>query len=401
VKPPWLRAFANSVLALSAADALFSALDELVRAVTGLTWFVGPRNALAELAFTALALTVPAMLATPRMPIPVFLPLALVTFWLSFGAAPLPLWISSHEWLEAAGCAAQLAAVALAFATVRARNGGRSYWLGDAEPEQPAFTWRHSLAFGAGLLTLGPIAALGYGAVAIATEIEVVSHGFVQVGLTGVSLDDRHYQRDGREIRLVGMMHIGDPDRYRALTRSFARESTVVLAEGVSDDQGRIASALHYGKAARAIGLAPQQDLESYLEEGEGADATPPEWPVVRRADIDASAFSPDTIEMIRWAGEVWDAEDLPSALRLLLSGAREQGPERTRAFFADVVDRRNEHLVGEIEQALGDYQRVVVPWGALHLPGIEEKVLSWGFSETAREQHPLFAWRTVIAALF
>jgi hypothetical protein len=43
----------------------------------------------------------------------------------------------------------------------------------------------------------------------------------------------------------------------------------------------------------------------------------------------------------------------------------------------------------------------VVVPWGALHLPGIEEKVLAWGFAETAREQHPLFAWRTVIAALF
>jgi len=284
---------------------------------------------------------------------------------------------------------------------VRARNGGRGFWFGDAEPDQPAFAWRHSLAFAAGLALLGPLVAVGYGAVAIATQIEVVSHGFVQVGLAGVSLDDRHYQRDGREIRLVGMMHIGDPERYRALTRSFALESTIVLAEGVSDEKGRIASTLHYGKAARAIGLAPQEDLESYLTEDEGPDAAAPEWPVVRRADVDASSFSPDTIEMVRWAAEVWDAEDLPTALRLLVRGAREH-PELSRAFFTDVVDKRNEHLVGEIERALGEeYERVIVPWGALHLPGIEETVLSWGFAETSRETHPLFAWSTVAAALF
>jgi uncharacterized protein YbaP (TraB family) len=104
---------------------------------------------------------------------------------------------------------------------------------------------------------------------------------------------------------------------------------------------------------------------------------------------------------MIRWAGEVWEAEDLPTALHTLLRGAREQGPERSRAFFADVVDRRNEHLVGEIERALGEYDRVVVPWGALHLPGVEQTVLSWGYAETSREMHPLFAWSTVAAALF
>jgi hypothetical protein len=400
VKPPWLRAFANSVLALSAADAVVSTLDELVQVASGASWLGLPRAALAELALAAVALSVPVMLATPRMPLSVFLPLALATFWVTLGAAPLALWIP-FEAVEVARCALQLAAVAVAFAVVRARNGGRGIWLGDAEPDGPAFAWRHSLAFAAGLAMLGPVAGLGYGAVAIATEIQVMSHGFVQVGLGGVSLDDRHYQRDGREIRLVGMMHIGDPERYRALTRSFARESTIVLAEGVSDDEGRLASSLHYGKAARAIGLAPQEDLESYLLEGEGADAVAPEWPVVRRADVDASSFSPDTIEMIRWASEVWDAEDLPTALQTLLRGARELGPERSRAFFVDVIDRRNEHVVGEIERALGEYERVVVPWGALHLPGIEETVLSWGFAETSRVQHRLFAWSTVAAALW
>jgi hypothetical protein len=399
VRPLWLRAFANAVLALAAADASLSLLDELLRAAGDGGWLAAPRNALADLALAGLALTVPAMLATPRMPVPVFLPLAIVTFWLTLGAAPLPLWVASPVALELVGCALQLAAVAVAFALVRAGNGGRGIWFADATPEQPAFAWRHSLAFGAGLVVLGPVVALGYGALAISTEIEVVSHGFVQVGLGGVSLADRHYRRGDREIRLVGMMHIGDPAQYRALTRSFAQASTIVLAEGVSDRDGRLAGKLQYGHAAQAIGLSQQQDLSSYLVSGQPGET--PEWPVVRRADVDASAFSPDTIALIEWAGEVWAAEDLASALRMILRGMREQGPERSRAFFADVVDLRNANLEREITRALPDYEHVVVPWGALHLPGIERTLLSWGFAETSREIHPLFAWSTVAAALF
>jgi hypothetical protein len=401
VRPGWLRGFANAVLALSAADALFSLLDEAVRAATGAEWLAAPRNALAQLALLAVAATVPGMLATPQLPVAVFGPLALITFWLTLGAAPLPLWIESEPALSATCVVIQLAAVALAFAVVRARNGGRGVWFGPATPDRPAFSWRHSLAFGAGLCAFGPPAALGYGAVAVATAIEVATHGFVHFDLAGVSLSDRHYARGDREIRLVGMMHIGDPAGYRALAGTFARESTVVLAEGVSDRQGRIASALQYGRAAQALGLAPQQDLRTYLAEGGEEKARAPEWPVVRGADVDASAFSPGTIAMIRWAGEVWASPDVATAVRTISRGMREHGPEEREAFFTEVVDLRNQHLAAEIERALRGYERVIVPWGALHLPGIEQTVLGWGFAETSRELHPLFAWRTVAAALF
>jgi hypothetical protein len=400
VKPGWLRFFANGVLALSAADVLCSLLDEAVRAATGSAFLEPSRNALAQLALLWVVASVPGMLVTPRLPIPVFVPLAIVTVWLGFGMAPLPLWIASPRALSTTGVAIQLAAVALAFAVVRARNGGRSFWFGAASPERPAFAWRHSLAFGAGLFTIGPIAAVGYTAIALATSIQVVTGGFVHFDLTGVSLGDRHYRRGDREIRLVGMMHVGDPAGYRALVSTFERESTIVLAEGVSDREGRLAASLQYGQVAEAIGLAQQQDLRSYLVDAGDGDAKPPDWPVVRHADVDASAFSPATIEMLRWAGQVWSAKDLASALELVLHAARESTPEQGQAFFADVLDRRNEHLVQEIERALGEYEHVVVPWGALHLPGIERTVMDWGYEETSRELHPLFAWRTVIAAV-
>jgi len=399
MKPGWLRVSANTVLALAAADASFSLVDEAVRAATGATWLGGARSALAQLGLLAVAATVPGMLATPRLPVAVFLPLAATTFWLTLGAAPLALWIESDRSLSAIGAAIQLGAVALAFALVRAHNGGRAWWFDAASPERPAFRWRHSLGFAVALCSLGPLAAIGYGAIALATEVQVISHGFVRVGWAGISLAERRYQRGDREIRLVGMMHFGNPDEYRALTRTFARESTIVLAEGVSDRERRLDTPLQYGHVAQAIGLAPQQDLSTYLLEGE--DAETPAWPVVRPADVDVSSFSPATIATIQWAAAVWSAPDVPTALRMVLRGAREQGPDERQAFFADVIDRRNAHLVAEIENALPEYRHVVVPWGGLHLPGIERTVLSWGFRETARELHPLFAWRTVAGALW
>jgi hypothetical protein len=398
VRPGWLRACANGLVAASAADATLSLLDELVRAATGVTWLAVPRNALAQLVVIGVAASVPVMLATPRLPVAVFGPLALVTFWLALGAAPLQLWIASPAQLGITGCLIQLMAVAFAFAMIRRRTG--RWWFPDADSGIPAFAWRHSLGVGAALVAFGPIAAAGYFVLAVGTWVEVATRGFVDFGLTGVSLADRHYERAGQEIRLVGMMHVGDPESYRAIVRTFSRDSTIVLAEGVSDRESRLSAPLEYGHAARALGLAPQEDLRDYLTDPEDPEQTPPEWPVVRHADVDTSVFSPTTIAWIRWASGIWDAPDLATALSEIVDGVRGRDPAELAAFQAEILDLRNEHLARELERALTEYQRVVVPWGALHLPGIEQVVLGWGFEETSRELHPLFGWSTIAAAL-
>jgi hypothetical protein len=398
VRPGWLRAYANTLVGASAADALLSLLDEVVRAATGATWLALPRSALAQLVVIGMATSVPVMLVTPRLPIAVFGPLALVTLWLALGAAPLQLWISSPEWLGIAGCLIQLVAVALAFALIRRRTG--SWWFSDADSGVPAFAWRRSLGLGAVLVTLGPIAVAGYFALAVSTWVEVATRGFIDFGLAGVSLADRHYERAGQEIRLVGMMHLGDAEAYRAIVRTFSHESTIVLAEGVSDRDSRLVEQLEYGRAARALGLAPQQDLREYLTDPAEPEQGPAKWPVVRHADVDTSAFSPSTIAWIRWASRIWDAPDLVAALQELLAGVRGGDPAELAQLQAEILDLRNQNLTRELERALTEYRRVVVPWGALHLPAIEQTVLGWGFAETSRELHPLFGWSTIAAAL-
>jgi hypothetical protein len=77
------------------------------------------------------------------------------------------------------------------------------------------------------------------------------------------------------------------------------------------------------------------------------------------------------------------------------------QDPESLKLVERDVFERRNERLLAELEAALPDYERVVVPWGALHLPAIEEAVRKDGFVQTGSTRRRLLSWPTVVSALF
>ena len=400
MRPPWLRAAANALVVLSLLDGSLSLAEEILRAATGALWLLPLRNTLAQGVVLGVLASLPAMALTPRLPLAVFLPLAIGTLWLGFGAAPLGLLLASPTAVGISASTFQIALSVTVLLVIRRRNGGRR-WLFDADsPGAPAFAWSRSLGFAAGSVALGAPAALLYLVVLGVTWVQTTTQGFVAFDLAGVSLGDRRYARGDREIRLVGMMHIGEERAYRDIVASFASPSTVVLAEGVSDREGRLGDALHYGRAAEALGLASQRDLRDYLAEDADPEAPPPAWPVIRPADLDANEFAAETIDWLRWASGVWTAPDLASALREILVAVRERGPEDLATFQRDVIDRRNAHLYDEIHAALEDYERVIVPWGALHLPAVENVVLGWGFEETSRTLHPLISWDTIAAAL-
>lgn len=398
--PSWLRFCANALVVLSLADGTLSLCEEILREMTGAFWLMGPRSFLATIVLFGVVLSLPAMALTPRLPLAVFLPLALGTLWLGAGALPVGNAFSTAFGYGVAGSLLQIALAGIAMAMIRRHNGGRR-WLFDAHsPHRPAISWSRSFGFALGAVVLGIPGFLLYSALAMASWVENTTQGFVAFDLSGVSLADRRYERDDREIRLVGMMHIGEEAAYREIVSSFATDETVVLAEGLTDREGLLSDSLHYGGAAEALGLAPQQDLREYLVDADAPGGVPPRWPEIRHADLDASTFSPETIEWLRWASGIWASEDLASALREILAAMRETDPEVLAAFQRDILDRRNEHLYGEIETALEDYERVVVPWGALHLPAVERTVTDWGFEETSRRLHPLISWGTILAAL-
>lgn len=60
------------------------------------------------------------------------------------------------------------------------------------------------------------------------------------------------------------------------------------------------------------------------------------------------------------------------------------------RQLLQDILVLRNQHLLEALDMALPEYQRVVIPWGAYHLPDIEEGLEQRGFTQTGERRHTL-----------
>jgi len=195
------------------------------------------------------------------------------------------------------------------------------------------------------------------------------------------------------------MAHIGDDDAYRALFESFAGQSTLLLEEGVSDEQGLIGEGLFYEMLAGRIGLDVQPSFDALLAAMPASDTGVP-MPDIRNADVDARVFSEDTIAVLGAAARLYQSDRLAPALKQFQATLDALGPDATQTAFRDLIDNRNAHLLAEIRTGLDDYQRIIVPWGALHLPGIEDAILEWGFEQTASRQHRITAYQTILAAL-
>ena len=392
----WPSGFTNAYVVAFTLDGALSLVDELLRVATGSSALLLPRNALALTVMWVSFLGIFWLPLTPRLPASLLLPLFTSVLWLNCGWAPLPLWLEPPG-LGFAAAAFQLGLAGLAFAWLRRSPHAPAGWW-DPGPEIPPFSPRHGLRVLALLgLVLLPVGLL-YGVVLLATTVEIGTRGFVAFDRSGITLADRRYVRDEREIRLVGMMHIGESGAYRELATSFAVASTVVLEEGVTDRLGVMKNPLSYDGVARVLGLESQDDLAAYLANSEGEAL--PEWPVLRHADVDLAEFDPRTVEWLGRAQAVWSADGIAEALREALR-VSSQEPEILAAVEQDIFRHRNEHLRAEIENALPEFEHVVVPWGALHLPAIETAILADGFRPTASQRRRLLSWGTVARALF
>ena len=119
----------------------------------------------------------------------------------------------------------------------------------------PGFSLRRLLVLGPCALVLTPPLMAGYLVVWALTWAQATTAGFLVFDLQGISLAERRYQREDRQIRLVGMMHIGEPDAYGQLFDSFARESPLVLEEGVRDESQILSSGLPKSLTIGGVGL--------------------------------------------------------------------------------------------------------------------------------------------------
>ena len=264
---------------------------------------------------------------------------------------------------------------------------------------RPFFTWRNflltGLLNGAIALCMAVFIGLGIGQ-KVRSGIEESTGRYLTIQPAGISLEERRFKRGDKEIRLIGMMHIAKSGFYDDVAGSLPPDaSTVVLLEGVGDRNHLLKKKLDYGRIAQVFGFASQKESSfskkaivglKETEEDKEKGVKPPklEYQV---ADLDLSDFKPETVDFIRAAQTLMDSADMHEAMQKYpdLKPTLEKGSETVGA---DILDKRNAHLLGEIQTALETHTTIVVPWGARHMPDLEAKIKEWGFAETTHSSH-------------
>ena len=367
-----LTLFANAYLIAFVMDTVLSVANTGL-ALLGVQGLDAVQSAVA---LAVLAASGPMLLlaaASPALPfrilaIPALFPLVVTIL------APVPtLLVFGVDLTPLASAPATLLQLVVAGAALRAirRLGGG--WLLPTSGE-PAFAWRRSAT---SILCVGlalPLALVVALAAEVVVGIDIASAGFLRLTLRGVEVAQHDWVRDGQTVRLVGMVHLGDRSFYRELGRDLEVAGSLVLEEGVSDPAELLVGRLDYRTLAGKLGLSAQHPLNPKgVRVGK------------RNADLTTSDFSPGTVAALGTIGDLYSGKgDLAANLSALQAMAT---PEGTAALLADIFDRRNEHLIGEIDSALQEVDFVSVPWGAAHMPVLEDALRSRGFE--------LGGWRT------
>jgi hypothetical protein len=236
---------------------------------------------------------------------------------------------------------------------------------------------------------------LAAAAIGLSSKLEKGTGGYVRLKRDGIYVVERKFKHDDREVWLAGMMHVARREFYRdILPNADPALPSVVLIEGVTDRKRLLKDSLHYTKFAKMFHLDSQEDSEYTedvrtglgIEKGEGA--MPAREPrerlrglAFKHADVDVETFNPKTISFIIAAMGLFQAENLQQLLTAISdpkSPLNDKSAEKV--VMQDILFSRNDKLVSEIDSSLKGYRRVIVPWGAFHLSGVQTWLISKDF---------------------
>jgi hypothetical protein len=383
----FLTALLNVLLVVLLADAVVSLLDDSLGLFAGVHALSSLRGILAFLAFIAGGLLYLLMGATPLVPKRFFLPLALFGPVAMLGAIPLS--IFHHDRLAQIAWAFSWCQVILSLCIVVWLQGGfRFHWplIREDQMGSKAFGWLNSIGF---VLVNGCVvlpAVLFYFGYCGVLAVDHFSGSFLALRSDSLVVRARKYVRDdGRTIHLIPMMHIGESRFYQQISESFPTNS-VILLEGVTDNQNLLKQKLTYKRVAKSLGLTEQQEEFA------------PERGRPKMADVDVGEFSQKSIEFIKLATRLHaEGLNMPVLMELI---EKSQDPALGSQIWEDLLLKRNEHLLGEIRKELRQSEVVVVPWGAAHMRGIAEGIQKAGFHPSDTREFTILNFGTVLSGL-
>ena len=198
-----------------------------------------------------------------------------------------------------------------------------------------------------------------------ALAVDHFSEGFVALRPGGLTVQARNYVRnDGKTIQLFPMSHVGELDFYQTVAQSFPTNS-IILMEGVSDNQQLLTNKLTYKRMAASLGVTEQK--AEFKPQGE-----------LVRADVDVEQFTPDTIDFLNLVTLLHSKG--VNVENLLKLAQYSPPPHFEEQLIDDLLRKRNRRLMEEIHARLSQTENIIVPWGAAHMPEIAKEIQKAGF---------------------
>ncbi len=368
-------------------DSGISFVDELLKILTGIKFFSSTRI---FISWCAILLSIPIYIASginASIPKKYFFPLIFFLLWSIFTAQPLPLFFEEGS-LNLVLSSLQLLISILIFTFIKLKSG--SWLISDNSLPDFSFSIKNTLGFFTGNIIVLPAIILIAVFVSLQVLINHQTAGFLRLSTDGIYMKEKIYEKDNKEIKLIGMIHIGEDSYYKNLTESIPLASSILLAEGVSDKNNLIKHRFSTKGFAQTYGLSSQEEMDingEYIshEQFISSDFSQNGSELyIIRADVDVSSFSRDTINFLNIAGEHIFREDS------FATGINEYNKwlktNYSPSFIAniklDILEKRNEKVIGFLNTAIEKFSIVIVPWGAMHMPAIEKAVQEMGFSK-------------------
>jgi hypothetical protein len=196
--------------------------------------------------------------------------------------------------------------------------------------------------------------------------VDHFSDGFMALRPGGFTVQVRKYVRnDGKTIELFPMSHVADAGFYQRVSQTFPTNS-IILMEGVTDNQNLLTNKISYQRMAKSLGLA-EQKVKFGPSRGE-----------MVRADVDVDQFSKNTIDLLNLV-MLFHAQGV-NAGNVLKLMQYSPPPHFEEQLYDDLLRKRNQHLVEGIQSHLSETDNIMVPWGVAHMPGIAREIQKSGF---------------------
>ncbi len=379
-----MRKLANLFLILFLLSAIFGVADELLRIFFDLQILSGTLQLIWITCIFIGSMTYFGLGFNKHPPKIILVPLFIWLFWGIADYWPLESMTGSYFRLYASS--GQLL-FGMAILKLNQQINHKSLLLNRNQFVGPAFNGRNLFRFCLISTLIVPLTLVLISYSFIDYLIETKTAGFVQLKPNGLYMTERTYREDDKQIQLTAMIHLGQNNFYADLMASIPDGRTLILAEGVTDEDGLMTERFGYGKIADLLGLTSQEQVRFPGRLIDSTELDDPEVisqenPDILRADIDLRQFDSRTLETLNaLAKYVLNAESLTNGYLEFNRWAQEHvTPDINGIIMNDLIDKRNSSVTSYFPTALHKYDTLVIPWGALHMKGIEQAVLERGF---------------------